>query len=489
MSEPFDVLLIDPGEAELVAALTRASLDDASEIVVRKRWGTQFGEVARHAEGQMAITSARSPGRTSHVLLAWWSDHCGGKHVRIRGGDKVNLRTHLSRLDQDERPPLWQVYPERIYRVKRGDAEPRWLASCACGVTGTPREVGWMGPRCGPCHDRREEGDFGAVSEGRTILREGNKVDALAFAPDGRAVAAVIDKTVLVHLGLDGTEWTLYGNEAETRRFDEGLGPLTFSTSGGWIAAGDSETGQVILLEPRPPSVYWEPEPVTALSIDEDRSQGIVDLTFGPTGDLLAACDSSRHGRLFRWSSGLYAEVRSFRGATAVAISNDGQRIAVGGSGGAIRLYSTDSGAKIGQILVGARSEESVLFLAWTTGDDSLTILTGQDFIPLERGDQLLRRWNVSRRRETHCSEFRNPSLLAMSPDGHYLASVHHDQQHSPSAIHFWDLVAWRDIGWIEWDPEDTVHALAFSPDNETLGIGTHHGRIKLVPWRQLLVG
>ena len=76
-----------------------------------------------------------------------------------------------------------------------------------------------------------------------------------------------------------------------------------------------------------------------------------------------------------------------------------------------------------------------------------------------------------------------------MSPDARYLASIRYDDRHSPAAIHFWDLVAWHDVGWIEWDPEDAVHALAFSPDNETLAIGTHHGRIKLVPWRLLLVG
>ena len=483
MSEPFDVLLQDPGEAELVAALTRASLDDSRPDFAQKRWETQLAEVAAHAEGSMAITTITDRrGRTSHVLLAWWSDLLGGRHVRVRGGSRVNLRTHLSRLDHDERPPLWQVYPERIYRVKRGDAEPVWLASCACGVTGPPREVGWMGPRCGPCHDRREEGDPAAVSEGRTILREGSPVSALAFSPDRETVAAVIHRDLLVEIRRGGEERTLYGDVVEEPR-DRGfeIAPLNYSPDHRWLAFGIAVAGQVALLDLRN-------DRTVCLSLADEYPHHLTAIAFSPRSDHLAACDYERQGRLFRWTGSLWAEVKSFLGATAVAISGDGQRLAVGGSGGAVRLYSTDSGATLGQVISGALSEESVLFLAWTSGDDSLVILTGFEDAP-RATQQHLRQWDLLRRREARSAAFGVAGLMAMSPDARYLASIRYDDQHSPSAIHFWDLVAWHEVGWIEWDPEDAIHALAFSPDNETLAIGTHHGRIKLVPWRQLLVG
>ena len=118
MSKPFDVLLQDPNDAELIMALERASLQESPSF---KRWETQLRAVAQDAEGQMAVTQLTRRGQSSHVLLAWWSDHRSCKHVRVRGGDKVNLRMHLSRLDRDERPPLWQVYPDRIYRVKQAN--------------------------------------------------------------------------------------------------------------------------------------------------------------------------------------------------------------------------------------------------------------------------------------------------------------------------------------------------------------------------------
>ena len=232
MSKPLDVLMQDPSDAELVASLEEASHNKTSTSFAPKRWVTQLGEVADSAEGQMAITHMTGPrDRTTYLLLVWWSDHRGSKHVRVRGGDKVNLRTYLSRLDHDERPPLWQVYPERVYRVKRGDAEPVWLASCACGVTGPPREIAWMGPRCGPCHDRREEGE--ALQEGRTLLYRGSVVDAVAFAPDGDAVAAVVAKELVMGLRRgDEEEVILYGEVTETVHVQMPLAPLTYSPDG-----------------------------------------------------------------------------------------------------------------------------------------------------------------------------------------------------------------------------------------------------------------
>ena len=488
MSEPFDVLMQDPSDADLVAAFEEASLSKVPASFSGKRWTTQLAEVADNAEGQMAITHMTGPrDRTTYLLLVWWSDHLGGKHVRVRGGDKVNLRTYLSRLDHDERPPLWQVYPERVYRVKRGDAEPVWLASCACGVTGPPRALAWMGPRCGPCHDRREEGDLGAVSEGRTILREGGAVNVLAFAPDDTGIAAVIQKMVLVHIRFTGEELLRYGDEQDDLRPGTSVAPVTFSPDGRWLAFGDSDAGQIVLLDANAPFTS-DTDPTTCLSMADDQIREIIDIAFSPASDHLAACDYSRQGILFRWTGSLWAEVKSFKGATAVAISNDGQRLAIGGSGGIVRLYSTDSGAKLGQVTTGGLSHEFVSFLAWTPGDEALILLTGaEDEATLEQ--QQLRRWSIPRQRQTHCADFGIPSLLAMSPDGRYLASIYHDEHNSPSAIYFWDLVAWHEVGRIEWDPEDMVLSLAFSPDDETLAIGTHHGRIKVVPWRFLLVG
>ena len=94
MSEPFDVLMQDPSDADLVAAFEEASLSKVPASFAGKRWTTQLAEVADNAEGQMAITHMTGPrDRTTYLLLVWWSDHLGSKHVCVRGGDKVNLRS------------------------------------------------------------------------------------------------------------------------------------------------------------------------------------------------------------------------------------------------------------------------------------------------------------------------------------------------------------------------------------------------------------
>ena len=94
MSDPVNVLIRDPSEAELVAALEQASVPRTSESAAWNRWKTQREQVAANAEGQMAIAQLTGPrDRTTHVILAWWSDHLGSKHVCVRGGDKVNLRS------------------------------------------------------------------------------------------------------------------------------------------------------------------------------------------------------------------------------------------------------------------------------------------------------------------------------------------------------------------------------------------------------------
>src|SRR5829696_6867942 len=114
MSASFNKLLLDPGEAALTAALD---------------------EVAENDEGRTQLEHATAGGRHSrYVFVAWWSDHQRRKHVRVTGGDTGlgGRDWHHSRLDDDPRPPIWHISPQRIFRVKRGDAEPAWLAACGC---------------------------------------------------------------------------------------------------------------------------------------------------------------------------------------------------------------------------------------------------------------------------------------------------------------------------------------------------------------------
>jgi hypothetical protein len=53
--------------------------------------------------------------------------------------------------------------------------------------------------------------------------------------------------------------------------------------------------------------------------------------------------------------------------------------------------------------------------------------------------------------------------------------------------VTIWDVDVWQVAGRLEWNTEDDLRELAFSPDGQTLAIGSGSGVVKLVPWRLLL--
>jgi WD40 repeat protein len=95
--------------------------------------------------------------------------------------------------------------------------------------------------------------------------------------------------------------------------------------------------------------------------------------------------------------------------------------------------------------------------------------------------------WDLAWRKQKRSLQLPVLSAAALSPDGRYLAWVSHDPKHSPAAIDFHDLEKWEPAGSVEWDLEDDVRDLAFSPDGQTLATGSWEGVVKLIPWRLLL--
>src|SRR5262249_45149388 len=121
------------------------------------------------------------------------------------------------------------------------------------------------------------------------------------------------------------------------------------------------------------------------------------------------------------------------------------------------------------------------LVLLTTPGEEALG---GISTIP-ERAT--LRLWAPATRGELHNHDLLPPSLIALSPTGRHLAWVIHHTGRSPAEVVFWDVAAWRGAGSMEWDCEDTLTALAFAPDGETIATGSQGGAVKLWPWRRLL--
>src|SRR5207249_4087090 len=129
------------------------------------------------------------------------------------------------------------VYPERVFRRGRA-GRSEWLTSCACGATGTPGELAWMGPCCGPCHDRRQEEIVPAPPPAPTTFTfTPGPVLAVAFAPDGQAFALSKYGRHVIHHDLPtGRRRDLYVGDCH----DE-MHSLAFFPDGKVVAVADPE--------------------------------------------------------------------------------------------------------------------------------------------------------------------------------------------------------------------------------------------------------
>jgi hypothetical protein len=186
-------ILIAPPRAVLLAELAEAfaTANRNQPRPGRLTWppgdlDTRLGALAETAEGGHEwIGAGEYP---AAVAAVWWTDFLGRKHVRLSGNDSTGTHKRpRPALLAPGRPALACVYPEHCLFSLVG-AERRLLVLCGCGVWGEPAAVGWTGPCCAACHDRREAGEpIGPQPCGSWVLHPG--LDGLAASPQGDVIA------------------------------------------------------------------------------------------------------------------------------------------------------------------------------------------------------------------------------------------------------------------------------------------------------------
>jgi WD40 repeat protein len=483
MSKPTDLLLTDPSERALAAALNRAG---PRTLRRKSRWRTLPGEVAGNPVGHSQVE-----GRASYVSVAWWTDHRGSKHVRVCGDDtpSTGWQPHASSLDGDRCPPLWHVFRDRVYRVRRRGGEPCWLVSCACGVTGSPEEVAWMGDRCGPCHDRREDG-VPHPEDGRPVLFSGLGAGAaVTFSADGRRLAVSSTGYYLrIYDVMTGTETTLVKHEADDEARSDANRPLAFSPDGRWLIGGLPREWLVNWwdLDDRP---ELGPAEMLVQCQDDEEIRGFA---FSPDGRLLAAWGDPANFLVVtgdgetledeRWGISCYCNTLAF--------SPNSRTHALGHGGWRVRFLDTRSWKVRNGPSVGLHDDEEFQFIAYTPDGRRLVLITG-DRMSLGDRPPYRRRLHVcdlvGDEGDRECALPFYVHVAALSPDGRYLAYVVHDEQHPPGEMVFFDLEQWDEAGRLTWNPKDAINDLAFSGDGQTLATVSAAGVVKLWPWGLLL--
>lgn len=195
-------LLIDPTAARVETALTAAVAHANGKAKGRKVLTVSAADLTAVAAEAAAganpayrrVFAIESNGWAPRaVVVGWWTDHAGRRHVRVRAfasdwWDSSALR-----------PAIGFVYPGAVFRVTKGKRRPKELAVCGCGAVGTPEALAWMGDRCGPCHDRAEET---GVRPPLLLPDFGDRDEKLAFTPDGSGLVSFAVGPALIHVDL-----------------------------------------------------------------------------------------------------------------------------------------------------------------------------------------------------------------------------------------------------------------------------------------------
>ncbi|EEY56684.1 uncharacterized protein PITG_20593 [Phytophthora infestans T30-4] len=155
--------------------------------------------------------------------------------------------------------------------------------------------------------------------------------------------------------------WTQPKTKGKKRSGDSGLGLLALGTSSGIVVVWDLATGEV----------------KHTLQADAVHGSGAVQaLTFNPQGSLLYSSSSDKH--VLEWNVSNGKVERKFRcgsgGASALAVSADGEILAVGGS--ALRTFDLSSGKKSRKLVSGLSTAVTQLrFANVETGIESSRFL------------------------------------------------------------------------------------------------------------------
>jgi len=320
----------------------------------------------------------------------------------------------------------------------------------------------------------------------------GATVYDLAFAPDGRTLAAACQDRAIYLLDVQTQAVRVL------RGHKEPVFALAFSPDGRTLASGD--WGGLIRV--------WDLRQDT-VKVLRGHGGAVRRLSFSPDGKRLASASYDATARL--WDLAGRAPARVLQGhadhVMGVAFSPDGRTLATAGHDTSLRLWSAVSGEQLrkwdadkggletvrfspdGKILAAAGTSGRVLLWEAATGQ-ARKILPGHKdgvmdlaFAPDSRtlatvgADRNLRLWDLGSGTQVGKLQGHVHAISAVrfSPDGKSLATSSYDH-----TVRLWDLVPQQAPPRSPSSHQGPVYGLGFSPDGKTLASGGKDGRARL---------
>ncbi len=283
----------------------------------------------------------------------------------------------------------------------------------------------------------------------RTLTGHTAPILSVVFSPDGQYIASAgADRTIRIWQVSDGTlVRTLTGHTDVVRT-------LAFSPNGEYLASGSYDNTIRI----------WQVSDWTTVHEIRGHTQPILSVAFSPDGQYIASGGIDSTIRIWQVSNGTF--VRTLIGHSSsvmsVAFSPNGQLLASAGLDGTVRVWRASNGETVRVLSRGMN------WLIWVAFSPDGQYLAASGARLREDGHVHggeIELWRVSdwEIASTIAGHFYGVQIIAISPNGQYLASVGG----------YNDLKVWRvSDGTLLYVLPVYCTALSFSPDSQYFAVG-----------------